>query len=715
MPCAEDCSSPTLVSLTSTNELSAFGSDAFSKNIPRKGDVVLLSLNQAKTRPVVLGFNNIIPEPEPSSQYWKNESILMSLVSLENGHCILNLKKLDCLLDLLNTESQEGALPVRVERVKKFDIDSSEYVLYFSLRNHDSAVNLTREQFSFARLLGLWPNSQTVLLQCGSGLFVIELSQLVSGLPSGLSHVFMDTWMQANQATVIGIHRTDEGRLETSFQSYTGDEFYVEALFFVSPLQTEGLYEGTGLICRSVETMGLYWLPAEKVALAQLIPTQLESIFVKSRESFRVKQMREKYSEISVIDRQEIGSQFKKLKIGEELSVTVVYDSEPLGNGKYQCLVKIPTTDVILRCLTYGQGLHQGQEILVEVTQRFDGILKSITVVPSGTKRKVLDLPNTWIKDTLPQPGYFSPEFSNFLNWHGEGIPVELDIRSSHHLSSLDRALYIAYFDAFKSSEGNRNRFPRFQHSVAMVGFCQLSAQAQISIVPAVMDILLLNHVGEFDCVRQLIKNLGQRARRSLHVDVLLYKWVKKERGRKEGISQRLNELEEVINNNQTLECELETIAMIRRFCEAVTLRRKTFEGGELKSISDGLAASVGLDCDLSDLLEESEISRDLIKIYNQLYYYEGNHVRALDDIHVNEFKNLLNKVLLQGLDLVLLDPIKISHDVIHTKSKSFTVEQNMTLEDCHAYLEEDKAILLLLEIFTSKIQQYYEVFNLCL
>lgn len=715
LPCAEDYSSPTLVSLTPTNELSDIGSDTFSKSIPRKGDVVLLSLNQAKTRPVVLGFNNVIPEPEPSSQYWKNESTLMSLVSLEDGHCILNLKKLDCLLDLLNTESQEGVLPVKVERVKKVNIDSSEYVLYFSLKNHDSAVNLTKKQFSFARLLGLWPNSQTGLLQCGSGLFVIELNQLVSGLPIGLNGVFMDTWIQGNQASVIGIHRTDEGRLEASFQSYTGDEFYVEALCVVSPLQTEDLYEGTGLICRSVETMGLYWLPAGKVALAQLTPTQLELIFVKSKESFRIKQMRGKNSEISVLDRQEIGSQFKKLKIGEELSVIVVYDSEPLGNGKYQCLVQIPTTDLILRCLTYSQRLHQGQEILVEVTQKFDGILKSVTVVPSGTKRKVLDFPDAWLKDTLPQPGYFRPEFSDFLNWHNEGIPVELDPHSSHHLSSLDRALHIAYFDAFKCSEGNRNRFPRFQYSVAMVGFWGLNAQAQISIVPAVMDILLLNHVGEFDCARQLIKNLGQRARRSLHVDVLLYEWARKERGRKEGISQRLNELKEVINNTQTLECELETVAMIRRFCEAVNLRRKTFEGGALKSISDGLAASAGLDCDLSNLLKKSQISQDLVKIHNQLYYYQSNNVRALDDIHINEFKDLLNKILLQGLDLVLLDPIKFSHDVIHTKTKSFTIEKNITLEDCNACLEEDKAILLLLELFTSKLQQYYEVLKSCL
>jgi hypothetical protein len=534
----------------------------------------------------------------------------------------------------------------------------------------------------------------------------------VSGLPSGLSHVFMDAWIQGNQASVIGIHRTDEGRLATGFHSHTGDEFHVKALCVVSPLQSEDLYEGTGLICCSVETMGLYWLPAEKVTLAQLTPTQLDSLFVKSEKSFRVKQVREKHSEISVIDRQEIRSQFNKLKIGEELRVEVVYDSEPVDDGKYQCLVKISNTGVILRCLTYGQRLHQEDEILVEVTQRFDGIHKSITVVPSGTKRKVLDLPDTWMKDTLPQPGHFSPEFSNFLNWYGEGIPGELDIRSSHHLSSLDRALYIAYFDAFKSSECNRNRFPRFQHSVAIFGFCQLSAQAQISIVPAIMDILLLNHVGEFDCARQLIKNLGQRARRSLHVDVFFHKWkewVRKGKGLKEGISQRLNELEEVIKNTQALECELETIAMIRRFCEAVTLRRDTPEGGALKSLSDSLAASAGFDCDLSNLFEKSQISQDLIQIYNQLYYYEGNHVRSLDDTHVNEFKDLLNKVLLQGLDLVLLDPIKFSHDAIHTKSKSFTIEQNITLENCNACLEEDKAMLLLLEIFTSKLQQYYD------
>lgn len=704
LPCAENYSPLPTVSLTSANELLEVSSDTLSKNLPTKGDVVLLSLDQVSKNPIIVGIEGIFPEPEQSYKCWQDDGFSKYLVSFEDGKWHLDIRSLESLLDLLATETQQGALPVMVESVKRVSKTSSQHVLFFSLSNHRSALELPKGGISLARLMGLWPDRQTGLLQCNSGLFTLKMHQVIFGLPSTLNLDFMAAWMQANQVSPIGLHRDTEGTLRTGFERQMNNEFSVEVLGVVSTSQIEEADRAIGLICRSIDTMGLYWLPTKNAALAPLTPTQLESIFVNSEDSFEVVQVGNISSEISVIDRQEIKNQFEKLKIGEELGVTVVQDSKSLADGKHQCLVKIPTTGVILSCLTYGQSLDRGQEILVEVTQRVKGTSKSVTVVPLGKKRKILDLPNSWVENFLPKQGHSSSAFADFLNWNSEGMPVEMDIHASHQLSSLHRALHIAYFDAFKGLENTKDRFPRFQYSVAMTGFRQFSDQAQISIVPAVMNVLLLNHIGEYALVHQLIKNLGQRARRSLHVDVLLFSWVRDTwQEEEEGLFQRLSELKEEICKTQAFEQKLETVEMIRRFYEAVSLRRDTLEGEALTSISNGLAASIGLKCDLSQLLEEAEINQTLINIYNQVIFSENNFNQALHNSHVEELKTLLNKILHQGLDLILLDPIKISHDAF-----SISAPYN-TLGDCSDYLQEDKSILLLIETMTTQLSQYYE------
>ncbi|GAX46364.1 hypothetical protein NIES4075_73850 [Tolypothrix sp. NIES-4075] len=86
----------------------------------------------------------------------------------------------------------------------------------------------------------------------------MRIDQLIPGLPESL-FTYVAEELKKHQV-LIGIRRAKEEKILIGFKDESGDEILVQPLFAVSDQDT--IEPKLGLICRSVDSMALYWLPS---------------------------------------------------------------------------------------------------------------------------------------------------------------------------------------------------------------------------------------------------------------------------------------------------------------------------------------------------------------------------------------------------------------------------------------------------------------------
>ncbi len=233
----------------------------------------------------------------------------------------------------------------------------------------------------------------------------------------------------------------------------------------------------------------------------------------------------------------------KKLKVGQELFVQVVKQVETNDKNKQRYLVESLTTQAILDCEIYDhQRLQLGAILPVEVLSHIKGSTELITVVPVGKKRKHLDLP-TWMTEKLPDPGQRRELIGKYLRWRHSQQLISDDPRYR-----LERLLCHVFNNAYGTyGQTARNSAPERQLKVAKQWENENRYKPEINAAFAIMTILLLNkHEETKREAYKLTQNLGQRALRSLHVEVLYQRWLSIEdnRQRTDDLWQRLRQLD---------------------------------------------------------------------------------------------------------------------------------------------------------------------------
>ncbi|GAX46363.1 hypothetical protein NIES4075_73840 [Tolypothrix sp. NIES-4075] len=243
--------------------------------------------------------------------------------------------------------------------------------------------------------------------------------------------------------------------------------------------------------------------------------------------------------------------------------------------------------------------------------RRVSGKQKLLTVVPSGKKRQSLDLPK-WMTKTFPKTGEYSQEFSEFLQWR----QAPGNKPNSHTASNLNQLLCYAYYDAYDAPQGQQNRYSHFQAVVAKAWVKKNYSSPEINLAYSIMAILLLdknsnvNHSqGEYqELAGDMTQNIGLRALRSMHLEVLYQNWLSMADNRKrtDGLWQRLQQIDEYLSDRPKLE---KVTGAIRQLCDAVKLRNQDLIK-DILPIADGLSAALGKVPAISILYAEAEITK---------------------------------------------------------------------------------------------------------
>lgn len=642
------------------------------KRNPNRDDVVLLGIND-QNKIVILGFESMKPVLDKGeANAWKSHPITGCLI--RQGSRELFLVDSEQLTNWIRAAG--GALPVTVEGL---DRNENQHLLLFSMRYQQDAALIPPGCISLARVVGLLPDGSTAMLRCGGGLITLHMRHIVSGLDKSLYTVAAEQLKQAQVS--IWLRREQNGEFKVGFSDNSqNQDLLVKSLDIL--LQKDAERE-VGLICQSIETKTLHWFPIQEAAWTTLSVAEFRDVF-KSKGAFKVRgkliTRENKVGKISIISMlvvPDVYAESKKLTIGQELFVQVVKQVETNDENKQRYLVESLATQVILDCEIYDrQHLQSGETLPVEILSHIKGSPELITVVPVGKKRKYLDLP-IWMTKKLPDPGLQRPSIRQYLRW-----------RQSEQLinnpnNDVDRFLCHYFNDAYGTTYGQiaRNSDPESQLIVAKQWDKQNQYKPEINAAFAIMAILLLNkHEKTKREAYELTLNMGRRALRSLHIEVLYQQWLRIEnnRQRTDGLWRRLRQLE--IGEHLYIPLKETSPAEIGQFCNAVEMRWDT----NLLPIAKSLSAALGELPSILELERHALLTKRLIDIY--LTLHPSSRIKELQKSHTTKLQEVLKLIDDNKYDIVLLEPLN---------------------SKLHDYCPDREEIDVLAEIFPQKNAEY--------
>jgi hypothetical protein len=641
-----------MVTLTPENDVQGITEGQFSDL--KRDDVVLLSINN-RDQIIVLGFESMIPIPDwREAEVWKEHPITGCLIRQGLQRLSLDSERLKSWIRAVG-----GALPVTVEGLHR---NEHQNRLLFSMRYQQDAALIPPGCISSANFINLLSDGHTAMLRCGGGLIHLPMRQIIPGLDTlfytiaaeQLKQAEVSFWLRRDQNSMIKVGFNDDSN---------NQELLVRSLDILLHKDSEG---EIGLICQSITTRTLHWLPIQEAAWTNLSITEFRDVF-KEKLPFKVRRksisrknrtgITTKASIISILSVLDVCAESKRLTIGQELFVQVVKRVETDDKNKQRYLVESLTTQVILECEIYdNQNLQPGETLPVEVIWHIKGSPELITVVPIGKKRKYLDLP-TWMTETLPEPGVLRQSIQKYVRWrHSEQLV-------NNPSNDLDRFLCHCFNDAYGTTgtsypQTGQNSDPEGQLRVAKQWDKQNRYKPEINAAFAIMAILLLNKYEETrNEAYELTQILGRRALRSLHIEVLYQQWlrIKNNRQRTDGLWRRLRQIE--TDRHLYIPLKDTSSDAIKQFCNAVEMKSDT----NLLPIAKGLSAALGELTSITGLEHHAWITISLINIY--LTFYPSPRVRRLHSCHTKEMQEILKKIDRNGFDIILLEPLNFNID----------------------------------------------------
>jgi hypothetical protein len=631
---------------------------------PEPGDVVLVCLDE-NGRPIVSGFPKLVLYPHSQNpRLWEEDPLAEQVIFDQQGKYSFDRNRFPPLV-----RAAGGALPMTVEYL------SSGGTIFLSRRHQLDDSFIPAGTMSQGHVLGLL-DGRMALLRCGSGLVKMKMDRIVSGLPAG----FYDAALRAlkHMEAVIWLRGEEGGEIRCGISDEQNQEFLVEVMDVISTGNGDTIR--SGLICRALNSMAFYWLPDTHVGWARMTPEQLRRIFIHSdRSILKVKNINRERgtSYVSVIDVVDIKKEFSSFTIGKELFVQVIESIKSESDKVSRYLVKSFTSQVVLECETYGNHtLNVSLLAPVEVIRRVFGAPSSVTVTPIGKKQLLLDLPVWMVEDSSIENGVFREQFKNYLGWRAEKPLVSTVTVAT--LGDNGEQLNRLICQAFDGPGSGLD----FQINVAREWIKENKFKKEIDVAYAIMAILLLlensgrnpeelaRHLSlPRDVVKRfstdwrneaysMIQNLGRRALRSLHVEVLFEDWLHNSDNmkRQDGLWRRLQQL----RSHLRVPLLMEDIPTIRQFCRAVEVRNIRDIFLNLQPISDGLSAATGTVSNISLLYSRAEVSRSLIEIYRSLPFNRSSCKVPLPKRHIERLEWILDRIGTQGLDITLLEPLPV-------------------------------------------------------
>jgi len=685
--------------------------------LPLPGETVILILGEGG-RPAVAGYPELRPLADRKSQ---------------DGFAGDPLENLLCGSESVlarTIEAAGSAIPVTVGAVF-----SSQRVLYFHRQHQLPASRLPFGLLGRARVLGAV--GRTLILRLGGGHFLAAIGDVVSGLPEQFYSAVADV-LRDRQA-VVWIRTFADGR--TVYRADVGEP--TQDIVAATECVVEMAHGGTvscGLVCRDTASAALFWLPAIHAAWTELTRDELSFLFER-RRSFLAQLVRDASGKgrpfLSVVQMQTVQREFRQLRLGAELGVRVELrrNTEPGQPVRY--LVTTSSSRVALSYEGPADDSKIGKEIQVEVLRRVERP-PHLEVAQPGYKTFRLDLPSIIVseiarpdsaKDAFDAGGLAGDEEAVLRNFDPLAIPKaapeELDrilaaifqrarsldttVVDLLPLCSLvakawkearlrDRELSLAHalmavllFDRVAS--GGVDRAEPEERSAEMSGYDAVTTLARAFHLPASQASALRQE--HLRLAVELTVDVGRRALRSRHVELLSHAWLfyeepgtkMRRRTRRDDLWGRLRQIAPLLGQSM----KAEDLGRLRNMCLAIELRSTSMEGGEpvatkrqgpiwasgLPAVAAALWASLGEARSVDLLCDGAPMLSRLATMARTLPRRQGGPTSKLDRRHVRELRELVDAIRSRGWNLWLLEPLPSVE--VGTRNVTVTPDQKHT------------------------------------
>jgi len=621
--------------------------------LPKLDDVVLLGLNELGEL-AVLGLPNLVPEPDRHMELWQDDVLAQDFLVKAEGKSTINRTGMIALITAVG-----GALPVTVEFISK-SRRSGESVLFFSRRLQRAALARLSNCITFGRVIGPHPRRGIVLLRCGGDVLRLSINQVIGGLPESESVLLETIRVLKGSQTLIYLH-DERGQIRRGLPGNGEDEPFVTA---VEPVTANNGAEN-GLICRAADQMGLHWLAGENAAWASLCHDELRAIFQSpEHDYFRVRMLEDQ--SVSVIDTNAAAQEFKSYRIGKKLVVKL---GGNLPADTKEALGEAFNSRVTLRVEDLGPE-DLGRETSTMEISSVTRNPQRVVVVPLRKRKHTLDLPGWMI--ALLSPGKTvkqREQIKSYLIWREHPNEVSIDPSSIKEatFSQLNEWLVKSYYADSAAIDNN------FRRLVAETWKDRNEYLPQIDLVLGIITILLfekLSGPSQMPTLRlraaELAQNLGARALRSVHVEVLYRKWLRNEENRRPNqpeLWQRLREIALGIDDPSKRKSTLENIDDIAQLGVAVALRQTSTRDWhalrEIQQLSWSLSSSIGdfsRDLMTRPLEDGAFVTRKLFELYKALPLTLHRESLCLTQAQLAVLEEILDDINREALDLILMD-----------------------------------------------------------
>jgi hypothetical protein len=322
-----------------------------------------------------------------------------------------------------------------------------------------------------------------------------------------------------------------------------------------------------------------------------------------------------------------------------------------------------------------------------------------VTVVPFGKRLYTLTLPQ-WVGQLSPGHRSTRPEFENYLAWMREDVPssFEMDISQATqpNLGKIENDVLCCWL-CHAYNLGNHEQRPDWiiaQMRVLNEWYRRNQNAEQIDLHYALMAVVLYRE--RYDFVRKnkasfveetqlgnelvqdmladwnrisynLLRELGQRALSSMHIEVLAMVWLFQP-ARAGSLWVNLGEIQKFFQQaaasreaDMFLALKSSELTLVRRFCRLISLHY--LPDSDIVDIANALSTSIGHANHFNQIQSKADNLGKLVRVYRSLLPLppsKGSWQGGIHRSQINRLRSILNGLKNRSLDITLAKSVEI-------------------------------------------------------
>ncbi len=535
-----------------------------------------------------------------------------------------------------------GALPVTVEK-----LDEASKKIWVSRRVQLTKGKIKPEDFFISKVVGRFENSECVL-RIGSQFIGIPANDLFPGLPMNDMESILENF--SRKKVPVFIRYTQDG-WRGGIREEKGLEIRARSVFSYKDRDT---YHIKGIIVESVDSKKFYFVPKTKVGWIDFdeIYKRVEidkfnqaiwKSLSRLERDVKLNYLKNNDIEASFVDTWDATWEYDNLGFGKKVRVEEIIGLQDQNNGKAIYFAESPESKIPLICI--GPEKIESKTSLAVISRKAQKSTKRIVEAILGNIKFRLDLPSLRLNKNLQYQRIDEWRIVSELKREELLTVVESSGEEYNKLPKSGKTIYSCHRILSDLSSDEEKLLKKVTSSweselKKLLSLNEVSLFEATMLIQSGFKLIHLSSEGSAEEIKSeasqlllsLIKNLGRRALRSLHVELIINDWLKdSSKMDKElafGLWRRLYNLGEALFPKDDAVggayYNLDVINNLESFSNKSII---LFKHGskELSNVGLAIKTALGKQINPEELMESTQILSQLVNYYRR--FPEGSKI----------------------------------------------------------------------------------------